>query len=151
MKTRLDCDIKYFTLIANTFVEQVCNTFTVSCGKSRMICLTSSTMRNIIVFSFALRIPAQSICCLVPGSKLSTCCLLRSIATSLFFSLRYGNPVRNPLCRFSLTCIIFFNAAICSYFIFYRIIKNVLTTNNNVFHSTFGREFLVCLSLTAMS
>ena len=146
MKTRLDCDIKYFTLIANTFVEQVCNTFTVSCGKSRMICLTSSTMRNIIVFSFALRIPAQSICCLVPGSKLSTCCLLRSIATSLLFSLRYGNPVRNPLCRFS-----FFQCCDMFLFHFYRIIKNVLTTNNNVFHSTFGREFLVCLSLTAMS
>ena len=64
-------------------MEQIHNTFTVSCQKSNMVSFTSSIVKNIIVFPSHSRFTVKYIYCIAFGSVSSTCYLLKSIAIIL--------------------------------------------------------------------
>ena len=69
-------------------LKQKINTLTVPCEESRIFSFASSTIKNIVVFAigFRTRCLTKLICCIDSGS--SACCLLKSIAISLKFSLK---------------------------------------------------------------
>ena len=65
------------------FIECNYSPFTVLCESSRI-------RKNTVAFPTHSRFPVKSICSIYFGSVLSTFCLLRSIAISLFFSLNHA-------------------------------------------------------------
>ena len=63
--------------------DDIYNTLTVPCEKSKMVSFASSIMKNIFVFPSQFRFAVKWICCLAFGSAPSACCLLKSIAIIL--------------------------------------------------------------------
>ena len=59
------------------------NTFTVLCEKSKTVSFASSIMKNIVPFSARSRFPINLICCIAFGSASSACWLLKSVAIIL--------------------------------------------------------------------
>ena len=59
------------------------STFTFPCEKSKIVSLTSSIMKNTVLFATLSRFPVELICGVAFLSVTGTCCLLRSIAVSL--------------------------------------------------------------------
>ena len=72
------------------FIKQIYSTFPIPCAKSKIVSLTSSIMKEIVAFLTHSRFPVKLICCITFGSALSTCHLLKSIAISLWYSLKYA-------------------------------------------------------------
>ena len=58
--------------------DDIRNTFTVPCEKSKTVSFTSSIMKNIAAPSARSRFPLKSIYCVAFGSTSSACCLLKS-------------------------------------------------------------------------
>ena len=65
--------------------DNIHNTLTVPCEKSKMVSSTSSVMKNSNVLLLPSRFPVKFICFLAFGSTSSACCLLKSIA--IFFNV----------------------------------------------------------------
>ena len=58
------------------------NIITVPCEKSKMVSITSSIMKNIVLPAQS-KFPVKLICCIAFGSISSACCLLKSITIIL--------------------------------------------------------------------
>ena len=65
-------------------MEHINNPLAVACEKSKMVSFASSIMKNIIVFPSQSRFAVKLIYCIGFGSATSACCLLKSIAITLW-------------------------------------------------------------------
>ena len=63
-------------------------TFTVPCEKSKTVSLVSSIIKSIFVFPALPRFAVKLICWIAYGSASRACCLLKSIAVILKWSLK---------------------------------------------------------------
>ena len=64
--------------------DNIHNTLTVSCEKSKMFSFTSSIMKNLTQLFAPLRFPVKLICCVAFGSASIACCLLKSIGIMFY-------------------------------------------------------------------
>ena len=63
--------------------DDIRNTLTVPCDKSKMISFTSSIMKNINLSLLPSRFRVKLVCYIAFGSASSACCLLKSISIIL--------------------------------------------------------------------
>ena len=63
--------------------DDIHNTLTVPCDKSKMISFTSSIMKNINLSLLPYRFPVKLVCYIAFGSASSACCLLKFISIIL--------------------------------------------------------------------
>ena len=63
--------------------DDIHNTFTVPCEKSKMVSFASSIMKQIVAPSSRYRFPVKLICYIAFGSASAACCSIKSIAIIL--------------------------------------------------------------------
>ena len=68
-------------------VEDIHNTFTVSCENYKKVSFASSMIKNIVViaFRFSDRFPVKLTCCIAFGSAPRVCCLIKFVAFIIVF------------------------------------------------------------------
>ena len=74
------CYIKSFYIDIILKQKQI---LTAPCEKYKIVCFTSSMMKNIFVFPSQSRLVVELICCIAFGSASSACCLLKFVAIIL--------------------------------------------------------------------
>ena len=94
--------------------DEIHNTPTVLCKKSKIVSFVSSIMKNMVVFPPRSKFPVKLICWIAFGSASSACCYHPIIVFEMIIVQETTNSV-----IISLTCCNFSNTVICVKIIFY--------------------------------
>ena len=82
--------IFYWIRINWIIIQHIYNTFTVPCEKPEAVSIASSVMKNIVLFPARSKFVAKLTCWIALGPAPRACNLLKSVAITLYFSLKYG-------------------------------------------------------------